>query len=82
MRNSKREEEVENLLKKLNLIYLVTKENATQQQIFFKTQIRNFVYNLLFNSFDQTNSSDQETKGTIKDSSKVSPQKEKLEAQK
>jgi hypothetical protein len=29
MRNSKREEEVENLLKKLNLIYLVTKENAT-----------------------------------------------------
>ena len=52
MRNSKREEEVENLLKKLNIIYLVTKENATEQQIYVKTQMRTFVYNLFFNSFD------------------------------
>lgn len=60
MRSSKREEEVQNLFKKLNSGYLMVKENASESQIQIKNQIRTYLYNLLFSNIEQIPSSDED----------------------
>lgn len=58
LRNSKREEEVQNLFKRLNTSYLMRETNGELSLV--KAQIRNYLYNLLFSSIEHLPSSDEE----------------------
>jgi hypothetical protein len=62
IRSSEQYKEIETLFRKINAGYLiVSKENDSDKQVQKKTQIRNSLYNLLFNSIDQLQSSEEET---------------------
>lgn len=79
LRNSKREEEVHNLFKRLNTGYLMRESNGELSLV--KAQVRNYLYNLLFSSIEHLPSSDEDDHLATQAESQSfsSPQKEKVE---
>ncbi len=73
IRTSQQYKQIENLFKKINSGYLLSKENENEKQVQKRNQIRHYLYNLLFCSFDQHHSSeeDNEMKEKEKESSRA-----------
>lgn len=55
------------MFKKINSGYLLSKENENEKQVLKRNQIRHYLYNLLFCSFDQHHSSEEENEAKEKE---------------
>ena len=65
LRSSEQYKSIELLFKKLNSGYLMAREGATPTQVQTKTNLRNYLYNLLYSCIDNGSSEDEHETKTI-----------------